>query len=798
MAQAGRVQAPDLNLTPSLQPAPIVQGTMIQPFNPQGAGSNLMNIADSLSRLGAPLSQFAQVAQAANVKQQQQQAQADQYLPPEVLAANIAKDPSKYGNEYYTAMAGRATANNLGPLIDQWTTQEWDSTKEDYRTFVTRKLAEEQAKLPTKEAQAAFGDTAGAWVDQAYTKYQNTVTATAEMNRDNLIFTDYSGLIERGKLDKKSPDQIWKDIVTASNENRLFLNLPGANQNAILLSLADKVAESGDVDMANAILNGARGADGKTPSLSTIPDLLPKVESIRQKAEAKYREGAISQTISAQSELDGMIRSGATDEDFKAWSVKHNDILTPDQVVQGYKALREGRDKLRMNNQWGADGVAQRQQIDAQIDQALLRGEGWNKFPTVEVNSDKTYGSTVQIDVDKRVDERVNERVSNLYNSLPPEQADVETAKFLAANNRTSQAWESVFSAVTPSAIQTAAAEGKVSPQLVRAVELYGRVNGSFGGIVGAHIKGKDTKEFLDGVDFLITNMNRTPEEAIAIAARNTFSADAPARKAMVASEVAAALKGNGYLAGYDMASAAKIKGIAESLSMTAGIRGDKALRKAQEIFKQNNTEVLGTWVPSNDKRIPPNLGEIMSSYAEDWVTTHGSSIEPPIENASELSVMWNDGRLVLTRKEDGSLIRMPPGKDQNGPGQGFEIVTMQEAADYWNYKNRAATGKSVAEMVDNANSGWFWGLFGGNDASNPAPAANSGTPAMLYGVTSPDKVSTLNDHQLSEVSKAIKMGKVDKKFATPEYANQIAAEIKKRDDAARMKIMAITGVYVP
>ncbi len=797
MNSQGRLQTPDLNLRPSLQPASIPNIVTVAAPNPDGAGSNLLRIADSLASLGTNLSQFNQVAVATQTRKQQMQADADRYLPPDVIAANIKNDPAKYGNQYYTAMQGRAAANGLGPMIDQWVAEEWDSSQEDYRTFVARKLSEYATTLPSDEARASFGETAGAWVDQAYTKYQNTVTATAEMNRDTTIFTDYYGLIERGKLDKKAPDQIWQDIVTTANENRMFLSLPGANQNAILLSLADKVAETGDVDMVNAILNGARGADGKTPALSTIPDLLPKIESITQKAEGKYREQNVSGRISAQAELNDMITSGATDEEFKAWSVKNNGVLTPDNVVAGYNALREGRDKLRMNNQWGADGVAQRQQIDAQIDEALLKGEGWNSFPTVEVNSDKSYGTTVQLDVDKRVDERVNAKVENLYNSLPQEQADVEAAKFLSANARTSKLWESLFASVTTSAIQDAAVEGKVSPQMERAVELYTRLSGSYGSVLGQHIKGKGTQEFLDGVRFLVEEMGKDPKEAIAMAAGNTFSPDGNARKANAQQEVAGAFKEWGTR-GYDLGATTKIKMIAENLAVTANIHGSQAIKKAEEIFKSTNVEVLGTWVPSNDKRIPPNLPDIMDSYAEDWVTTHGSSIDPPITDASELGVQYVNGRLLLTRKDDGSLIRMPAGKDQNGEGQGFEIVTMKEASDYWNYKNRASVDTSVAEMVDNANGGWFFGLFGGNDAANPNPKATGGSANQMYGVTSPDKVYTLNEHQLREVQKAAKLGKLDKQFATKEYLDVIQAEIKKRDDEARLKVLGLTGVYIP
>lgn len=800
MTSAGRVQSPDLNLTPSLTPAPVTNVVTVRPVNREGAGSNLLNIADSLSRLGAPLNSFVSAYAASAENKQKLQAQADQYLPPEVIQANIANDPAKYGNQYYTSMAGRAAANNLGPLIDQWTTEEWDSSKEDYKTFVARKLSEYQTTLPSDEARAAFGETAGAWVDQAYTKHEALVTETAQVNRDNLIYKDYAGLIERGKLDKKTPDQIWQDIVTASNENRLFLNLPGVNQNAILLSLADKVAEDGDVDMVKAILNGPRGPDGKVPALSTIPDTMPKVEAIIQKAEAKYRENNINGRISAQSELNTLISTGASDDEFKKWAVKYNDTLTPDQVVAGFSQLREGRDKLRMNNQWAADGVAQRQAIDAQLDEALLKGEGWNSFGKVTVNSDSTYGSTVEIDVDKRMDERVNVKVDGVYNSLPQDQADIEVAKFLAANNRTYKGWTAIFAAVTPAAIEAAATEGKMSPQLVRAAELYARTADQYGGVIGAHIKSdaKGTMEFFEAYRINVQELNMDPQEALAIAARNTNGPDSDNRKAISQQEVYRAYENHGRLSSYDLEAAAKIKVMADNLALSANLRGEEALKRAEEMFKKNNVEVLGTWIPKNDPRIPTNVADIAQSYAEDWVTTHGASLNPPITDPEEIGIMWQGGRMVLKRRTYGTPIRMPSGRDQNAEGQGFEIITMQELGDYARIKEMEREGKSRAEVLSAIrNNRGFRADFLHPD--KPVTTSSTlGDARTMFGIDKPDEVKTLNEHQLNEIQRAINSGKITGKYTDKAYTDLVAAEIKRRDDEARMKIMAITGVYIP
>jgi hypothetical protein len=58
LRSSGRVQGPGLDLTPHLQPGPMVDAVMVQPVNRQGAGSNLIQIADALQSVGNPMSQF--------------------------------------------------------------------------------------------------------------------------------------------------------------------------------------------------------------------------------------------------------------------------------------------------------------------------------------------------------------------------------------------------------------------------------------------------------------------------------------------------------------------------------------------------------------------------------------------------------------------------------------------------------------------------------------------------------------------------------------------------------------------
>jgi hypothetical protein len=136
--------------------------------------------------------------------------------------------------------------------------------------------------------------------------------------------------------------------------------------------------------------------------------------------------------------------------------------------------------------------------------------------------------------------------------------------------------------------------------------------------------------------------------------------------------------------------------------------------------------------------------------------------------------------------------IRTPSGRDMNAPGGGLVAISMEEATNYWSYKQKVAAGESAAQIVEDANKGWFFGLFGGKDANAPAPNAAPGTPQNMYGISTVDQVKTLNYAQLTEVQKAISAGKLDKSVGGKEFIDAILAEIKRRDDEALQKLEAM------
>jgi len=142
MATPGRVQAPDLNFNPTIQPGPLVNAVMVQPFNPSGAGSNLMRIADSLQTLGAPMSQFARVMNANQIDEQSKQIDATvARIQAGFGTQATAEDINNVTSALHPKVAQRVTEDYMFNVGNQWVQTQLENIPHD----VVMSPAEEQA-----------------------------------------------------------------------------------------------------------------------------------------------------------------------------------------------------------------------------------------------------------------------------------------------------------------------------------------------------------------------------------------------------------------------------------------------------------------------------------------------------------------------------------------------------------------------------------------------------------------------------------------------------------------------------
>lgn len=148
MATPGRVQVPELNLRPSLSPAPVVNVQPVAPVNRQGAGNNLVSIAESLAGLSNSFARFSATSQQQNKNQ-------DSYLAGSLagksydeLKTYFEQNPQLLEKEKVAMMYAGKYANTFGTdLLSGKLTADWDGTT-PLDQFIAKKQEEYLSQLP--------------------------------------------------------------------------------------------------------------------------------------------------------------------------------------------------------------------------------------------------------------------------------------------------------------------------------------------------------------------------------------------------------------------------------------------------------------------------------------------------------------------------------------------------------------------------------------------------------------------------------------------------------------------------
>lgn len=179
MATPGRVQAPELNLRPSLNPAPVVNVQPVAPVNRQGAGSNLINIAESLSGLSSSFARFASTQKTEAPKQDEYLAGSLSGMTYDQLKTHFEKNPDLLKKEKVAMMYAGKYANTFGTnLLSGELTKDWDGTT-PLDQHIAAKQQEYISQLPDDPmVRAYFNSSANPYV-QNYIMGRTKVEAEA-------------------------------------------------------------------------------------------------------------------------------------------------------------------------------------------------------------------------------------------------------------------------------------------------------------------------------------------------------------------------------------------------------------------------------------------------------------------------------------------------------------------------------------------------------------------------------------------------------------------------------------------
>lgn len=245
MAEQGRPSAPELNLRPQLEPAPIVNVVGVAPVNRQGSGSNLINIAESLSSFSGIAQQYANSAKPIQDKQDTYGAGALSGKSYAELHDYFKANPGLLSKEKYAMLYAGKSAANFGTQIQSGElTADWDG-KEPLDQFLARKQGEAVAELPNDPMiRAFFNQNANPYIEQ-YIQGHNKVLAENKVTSDiDALKANADNAVAQAKVDTGATNAAAGTatrlpVLTGTQAGRQPLQMKGVN--GVLLDRFEQV-----------------------------------------------------------------------------------------------------------------------------------------------------------------------------------------------------------------------------------------------------------------------------------------------------------------------------------------------------------------------------------------------------------------------------------------------------------------------------------------------------------------------------------------------------------------------------
>lgn len=482
MATPGRVPAPELNLRPQLNPAPVVDVAMVRPVNREGAGSNLFRIADSLASFGNSLGRYG-----VSAMQKQEQ---PKNLRPDIYKAATAEQYASVPGFDPTDPIDRITlAEKMGveagtSIKSTWRT-EFDPSKETWDDFVMRKVSDYQGQLPDDEMKAAFGRSVATFTKDAAGEYQTFINDTKkELRAENAWMSLYG--VSQPTDAAKTPDARATAVLQRVGEIRKFNFLSPDETNKMVFNVLERYAADGDIEMVRAIGNAQR-SDG-IPPLSQTPlyrDTFLKTESAALLEWQKRNTDKINQFNDLKDQIvgtrpreDGSYSVGTPYQLTDLFNGPIGKIMYPNEVQRNealqsslavlQKASKDAAKKTTMN----AAEVA----VGGKATSDFWSATGTQVYEDIPVTLNNEEVGTVKSNAVAA--KAVNDQIEKRYEAVADNpQAiavlDVNVGRAAAHSPHKIEAWEKLNSTIPTQINSLALEQGKVSPQMKRGFELW-------------------------------------------------------------------------------------------------------------------------------------------------------------------------------------------------------------------------------------------------------------------------------------------------------------------------------------
>ena len=281
MASPGRVQVREFEREGQLNPAPVVNVVPVAPVNREGAGKNLMSIADALSGLSTSFGRFA-ANNAAYAKQERDKAgtTAANYAmgqSPDELMADMAANPQKYSAEQMQLMFADKMAvkwsENLPTLYEEWDKQG------SFQDFVSGKQAQfVQENFPGYANDEKFIGYFNKAVEPYNSRMANAhgveTSKQFAAEKVDLITSHITNMVADGQNKGISPSIMSASIFRELQSLAPWKSMSGEDRDKLILGYVESLtnnpnATKEDRELAERLLKMPRPVDHTAPARNT-------------------------------------------------------------------------------------------------------------------------------------------------------------------------------------------------------------------------------------------------------------------------------------------------------------------------------------------------------------------------------------------------------------------------------------------------------------------------------------------------------------------------------------------------
>ena len=808
MAEAGRVQAPDINLRPQLQVAPRVNVSPVAPVNQAGAGSNLMRIAESL---GSLTNVFQSIASTSGRSQKASQKKADdnfvkinQWRPPEDIVQQPGYDPA---SEPQQVLIGQATANSIAPKMQEWVKNEWDPEKEpDLYKFLSGRLGELQGQMP-EPAQAGFGSTIDTSVRETMKWWDGVQSDKKNLEMKQNTFAHFVSLNDLYK-DLPVEERVQKMKEMGLDQYRTLKFTDGKGGNDLLMDAVTEFARRGDKDMVRALSDLRRGKDGEVPALYDMPDFRDRIDAATAKADAEWVKTHQAEVGDFDTSVETVVAGGDVNKLTEYFNSPTALKLYPNPAERGEK-LRAAAKKLNENVLTSTVTAEKDATITAHTATAVRNfwsSNGSQKYGEVKVttkdkkehtwNGDKEAQTAVDADIKAQYEAAAGD---------PEAIAALDKRIARSASNSPLKVteWENLFSGALNSSVTNALLEGKVPPNLKRAYELYSNTKDT------PRVRRSNMGENSEQTDtfFSLVDTFKTAGygENEAFVAANEAQPRAGAALGRVSEELLGKNSGSYDIRSYPMDVQDKITKRAQAYMASGTMGQEKAVTKALRDFDEETVKIEDfgsrpSIINIPDKSINKDVfKESITRFVTNQVDIHGKQQDLPL-NIDDVNIFdYGNGRFGLQR-DDGepitSFFTHRGGEKTTGTmfftyddvqrqlqADAAEAKSVQgaEAAKFDETKTDVMSGKPIVPGGGSAIGNLFdkLGTLEDKTANQPKSAVDA------FGATNGDGLRKLSDEHLREVYRLSKLGElnvsgfVTDKSVAAEYDQRVRAGLR-------------------